>query len=303
MTRDQVLLLVAVDGLVLAVLLAAGALLWAPSQPAPGTPGTLAEPERPAGERLLFPLLDGLRALGLRLSPQGSVAGMQRRLDIAGNPYPWSVERVFAVKGLAMLAGGLLGVVLGQGVLTVRGLLFGAAFAAAGFFLPDVLVYNAGIKRQQRIQATLSDVVDLLSVSMKAGLGFDGAVGRVAQVSRSPLAAEFARYLHQTRLGQGRAEALRALAARSTVVDLHHVVGALVQADQLGVPVAKVLGQQAHEVRHKRRQRAQERAQKVTIKLVFPTLLCIFPALFVVVIGPGVIQIAQSLFGTGALGG
>ena len=302
MTRDQVILLVAVDGFVLAVLLAGGALLWAGPR-REDVPGAVVEPERSAGERLLSPLLDGLRALGLRLSPQGSVAGMQRRLDIAGNPFPWSVERVFAVKGLAMLAGGLLGAVLGHGPLTARGLLFAVAFAAAGFFLPDVLVLNAGIKRQQRIQATLSDVVDLLSVSMKAGLGFDGAVGRVAQVSQGPLAAEFARYLHQTRLGQGRAEALRALAARSTVVDLHHVVGALVQADQLGIPVAKVLGQQAQEVRHKRRQRAQEKAQKVTIKLVFPTLLCIFPALFVVVIGPGVIQISQSLFGNGALGG
>ena len=302
MTRDQLTLLVAVDGFVLAVLLATGALLWArPAREATALPG---EPEPPARQRLLVPLLDGLRSLGLRLSPSGAATTMQHRLDVAGNPQPWSVERVFAVKALALLAGGLLGLVLGHGLLSLSGVLFTAGFAAAGFFVPDALVHNAGLKRQQQIRSSLSDVVDLLSVTMKAGLGFDGAVARVAQVSAGPLAAEFSRYLQETRLGQGRAEALRALAARSTVVDLHHVVSALVQADQLGIPVAKVLGQQAHEVRLKRRQRAQEKAQKVTIKLVFPTLLCIFPALFVAVIGPGVIQISQTLFGSGGpLGG
>lgn len=301
MTRDQVTLLVAVDGFVLAVLLATGALLWGHPAREPALPG---EPELPASQRLLAPMLDGLRSLGMRMSPSGSAATMQRRLDIAGNPQPWTVERVFAVKTLGLLAGGVLGLVLGHGLLSLGGVLFTAGFAAAGFFLPDVLVHNAGIKRQQRIQSSLSDVVDLLSVTMKAGLGFDGAVARVAQVSTGPLAAEFARYLQETRLGRARGEALRSLAARSTVVDLHHVVSSLVQADQLGIPVAKVLGQQAHEVRLKRRQRAQEKAQKVTIKLVFPTLLCIFPALFVVVIGPGVIQMAQTLFGSGGpLGG
>lgn len=296
MTRDQVVLLVAVDGFVLAVLIATGTLLW--SRPGAAEGAVVAEPERPASQRLLFPMLDGLRSLGLRLSPSGAVATMQRKLDIAGNPQPWSVERIFATKAMGLLVGVLFGLLLGHG-LTLRGLMFAAGFGASLFFLPDVLVHNTGIKRQQRIQASLSDVVDLLSVTMKAGLGFDGAVGRVAQVSAGPLAGEFARYLQELRLGRSRAEALRGLAARSTVVELHHIVSALVQADHLGIPVAKVLGQQAHEVRLKRRQRAQERAQKVTIKLVFPTLLCIFPALFVVVIGPGVIQLAQTLFGAG----
>jgi len=250
-------------------------------------------------ERLVFPLLDVLRRLGIRFSPAGASAKVTHRLDIAGNASGWSVERFFAAKGLLLLVLGLVGLVVGGGPLSLVGFLVAIGFGAAGFLLPDALLYHAGIKRQAEIRKSLSDVVDLLSVSMKAGLGFDAAVGRVAQIGRGPLAAEFGRYLQELRLGKSRGEALRAMAERSTVVDLHHIISSLVQADSLGIPVAKVLDQQAKEVRVKRRQRAEEKAQKLALKLVFPTVVCIFPALFIAVIGPGIIRLIQALFGHG----
>jgi tight adherence protein C len=295
MSNDQVILLIGVDGFVLAVLLVMVALLF-PAKDTGISVGT-GEPVASSRERLVFPLLDGLQKLGVRFSPAGASAKMQLRLDIAGNPRGWFVERVFAVKGLALILFGIFGLVIGGGPLKLQGLGLAAGLGLAGFFVPDVLLYNGGLKRQQKIQKAVPDTVDLLSVSMKAGLGFDGAVGRVAQSGEGPLAAELGRYLQELRLGKSRREALQALSERSTVVDLHHIVSALAQADQLGIPVAKVLEQQAKEMRVKRRQRSEERAQKVTIKIIMPTLFCIFPCLFIAIIGPGVIRIVQAFSG------
>jgi len=291
MSRDQVMLLVGVDGFVLAVLLIMIALLVPATET--GVAAETGEPELSARERLLFPVLNGLQSLAVRFSPAGAHAKLQRRLDIAGNPRGWSVERVFAVKGLSLVLLGLFGLLIG-GPLEWLGLLLMACLGSAGFFLPELLIYNAGVKRQQGIQRALPDTVDLLSVSMRAGLGFDGAVARVAETEAGPLAAEFGRYLQEVRLGKSRRAALQAVADRSTVVDLQHIVSSLAQADLLGIPVARVLEQQAKEMRIKRRQLAEEKAHKVTIKIIFPTLLCILPALFIAVIGPGVIRIMET---------
>ena len=299
MSSDQIILLVGVDGFVLAVLLLMVVLLFPATDT--GIPISTGERELRPRERLLFPVLDGLQKLGVRFSPAGHSAKLQRRLDIAGNPPGWFVERVFAIKSLALILLGFFGLFIGGGPLTLMGLVLAPVFGLVGFFLPDLLIYNAGLKRQQKLQRAVPDTVDLLSVSMKAGLGFDGAIGRVAQSAEGPLSAEFGRYLHELRLGKSRQEALQALSDRSTVVDLQHIVSSLAQADQLGVPVARVLEQQAKEMRVKRRQRAEEKAQKVTIKIVFPTILCVFPALFIAVIGPGAIKIVQLFSGDAGL--
>ena len=237
-----------------------------------------------------------VRGLAVRLSPSGYTSKLQRRLDLAGNPPRWTPDRVLAAKGLGLLALGGLGVLYG---LSSPGLLFLCAGlgGGAGLFLPDVLLYNAGLKRQVRIQALLPDALDMLTVCVEAGLGFDAALSQVARNTRGPLAAEFARALQEMQIGASRGQALHAMVARTTVSELRTFVSALVQAGDLGISVAAVLREQAREMRIRRRQRAEEKAQKVPIKILFPLIFCLFPALFVVVIGPGVITISHSLLG------
>jgi len=164
-----------------------------------------------------------------------------------------------------------------------------------GFFLPDVLLYNSGLKRQLRIQAALPDAMDMLTVCVEAGLGFDAALAQVARNTSGPLAAELARVLQEMQIGKSRTEALHAMADRTTVTEFRAFVSAMVQASELGISVAKVLREQAKELRTRRRQRAEEQAQKVAVKIMFPLILCLFPALFVVVLGPGAISIMHAL--------
>ncbi len=237
-----------------------------------------------------------VRGLAVRLSPAGITSTLQRSLDLAGNPARWTPDRILAVKGLGLLALGGLGGLYG---LRSLGLLFLCAGlgGGAGFFLPDVLLYNAGLKRQARIQALLPDALDMLTVCVEAGLGFDAALSQVARNTNGPLAAEFARALQEMQIGTSRGQALRAMVARTTVSELRSFVSALIQAGDLGISVAAVLREQAREMRLRRRQRAEEKAQKVPIKILFPLIFCLFPALFVVVMGPGVITISHSLLG------
>jgi tight adherence protein C len=236
-----------------------------------------------------------LRSLALRLSPSGYTGKLQRRLDLAGNPAAWTADRFLAVKGLGLLALGTFGVVVGvHSVATL--ILYAAIGAAAGFFVPDLLLYNAGQKRQEAIRKALPDVLDMLTVCVEAGLGFDAALAQVARTTTGPLAAECARVLQEMQIGKSRTEALRAMADRTTVSELRAFASALVQAGELGIPVARVLREQAKEMRIRRRQRAEEQAQKVTVKILFPLIFFLFPALFVVIIGPGAINIAHTLF-------
>ena len=250
----------------------------------------------PGRGRELSPLLDRLRSVAVRLSPGTATATLQRRLDIAGNPSPWTLERLLAFKGGGLVALGMLGLVAGARS-PVTLVLYAGIGAAAGFLLPDLLLYNAGTKRQNKIRKALPDTLDMLTVCVEAGLGFDAALSQVVRRSVGPLAAEGARVLQEMQFGSSRVDALRAMAGRSTVSELRLFVAALVQATELGVPVARVLREQAAEMRMRRRQRAEEQAQKVPVKILFPLLFCLFPALFVIVIGPGAISIMHSLMG------
>jgi len=237
-----------------------------------------------------------LRGLALRLSPSGITAKLQRRLDLAGNPGRWTPDRILAAKGLGLIGLAVLGALCGlrsPGLL----ILFAAVGGAAGFFLPDILLYNTGQKRQAKIQVALPDALDMLTVCVEAGLGFDAALAQVARNTDGPLAAEFSRALQEMQIGKSRSQALRALADRTTVPEARTFVSALVQASDLGIPVARVLREQSKEMRVRRRQRAEGKAQQVPVKITFPLILCIFPALLVVVLGPGVINIAHALFG------
>ncbi|MFG1817364.1 type II secretion system F family protein [Kribbella sp. NPDC049174] len=244
-----------------------------------------------------FAALPGwLRGLAVHLSPSGITTTLQRRLDLAGNPKGWTPDRILAAKGLGLFILGGLGAL--YGVRTIGLLVVSAAVAATvGFFLPDILLYNAGAKRQDKIQKALPDALDMLTVCVEAGLGFDAALSQVSRNTAGPLAAEFSRVLQEIQIGKSRSQALRAMTDRTTVPELRSFVSALVQAGELGITIADVLREQAREMRLRRRQRAEEKAQKVPVKILFPLVFCLFPSMFIVIIGPGALSIARVLFG------
>ena len=249
----------------------------------------------PAGDRLLRPALARLARLGVRLTPVGTPARLQRRLDLAGNPGSWTVERLLAAKAASLVGGAVLGALMLAAVGGLRGVVWLAGLAAAGFWLTDILLYNAGLKRQQLLSRTLPDALDMLTVCVEAGLGFDAGLAQVARNTTGPISGEFSRMLREMQIGKSRLAAFQDLAQRTTVPELQILVSALVQSDKLGIPLANVLREQSTEMRVKRRQRAEAQAQKVPVKIMFPLVLCIFPSLFVVIIGPGAIQIARTL--------
>jgi tight adherence protein C len=248
-------------------------------------------------DRLLRPGLASLARLVQRFSPVGTAARLQRLLDLAGNPRGWWVERILATKAVGLIVGVVLGVMLLSAGHLLLGPLWLVGGGAAGYFLPDVLVYNAGLKRQQALQRSVPDALDMLTVCVEAGLAFDAGLAEVARNAEGPIAGEFARLLSEMQIGKTRIVAFQDLAVRTTVPELRILVSALVQSDRLGIPLAGVLREQSSEMRLKRRQRAEEQAQKVPVKILFPLLLCIFPALFVVILGPGLIQISHTFLG------
>jgi len=251
----------------------------------------VAKTELGVQDRVLAPLLERLRGLAVRLSPSGTGTRLGRSLDKAGNPPAWTIERVMGTKGLGLVIGVVLALLLLG--FSLQGLLVAAAAGAAGFFMPDLLIYNSGTKRQTQLSRGLADALDMLTVCVEAGQGFDAAILQVARSVTGPISGEFARVLSEIQIGKSRAEAFASLGERTTAPEIQTFVSTLVQADRLGLPVAVVLREQTKEMRVVRRQRAEEKAQKVTVKILFPLLVCIFPALFIVIIGPGAIRIAE----------
>jgi tight adherence protein C len=257
--------------------------------------GKIAEdPQLPFFDRVLAPMFDRLVRIGTRVSPSGIVGPIGRRLDLAGNPEGWTVERILGYKGLGLVGGTALGFLFGSNFGFLGMLVTAAVFGVFGFFLPDILTYNAGLKRQESIRRALPDAIDLLTISVEAGLGFDAALSQVARNTEGPLAGEFFRVLQEMQIGKGRSHALRALGERTTIPELRGFVGAMVQADVFGIAIANVLRAQAKEMRIKRYQRAEEAAQKVPVKILFPLIFFILPALFVVILGPGVVSIVDA---------
>ena len=245
-------------------------------------------------DRVLTPGLGRLAAFARRFSPAGVNDKLANRLDLAGNPPEWGVERVLAFKTLSLLVLGLLGLLLGSSSGAGRSAMGAVIGSGFGFFLPDILLYNTGLKRQADIQRVLPDALDLLTISVEAGLGFDAALSQVARNTDGPLSEELFRMQQEMQIGKGRSEAFRALGARTNVPELSGFIAAMVQAEQFGIPVANVLRVQAAEMRLKRHQRAEEAAQKVPVKILFPLIFCILPSLFVVIMGPGVITIMKN---------
>ena len=251
----------------------------------------------PFADRVVAPLLQRFTGAGRALTPEGQADTIRRRLDMAGSPAKWDPDRVLAFKALGLLVFGVLGLftplAFGWGVLPGVGLML--LLGGLGYFLPDLWLYQLGYDRRESMQRTLPDALDLLTISVEAGQGFDAALAHVARNTRGPLADEFFRVLQEMQIGLGRAEAFRALSERTSVPDLRNFVTAMVQADVFGIPTANVLRVQSREMRVKRTQRAEEQAQKVPVKILFPLIFFILPVLFVVVIGPAAISIIRSL--------
>lgn len=255
-----------------------------------------AELERPFVERVIAPLGEQAIGLGRKLSRADTATKIQHRLDIAGNPPAWDVNRIIGLKVIGMAVFGVIGTLnlLGMELPFIRVVGLGVALAAFGYVLPNILLYNAGQKREAEMRNGLPDALDLLSVSVEAGLGFDAAVGRVAKNTDGPLAQEFNRLLQEMQIGVGRTDAMRAMAARTSLPDLKSFCLAMVQADALGIPIGRVLRVQSKEMRTKRRQRAEEKAQQVPVRIMIPLVLFILPCLFIVILGPAGIQIAET---------
>ncbi|WP_110205084.1 type II secretion system F family protein [Nocardioides daejeonensis] len=254
------------------------------------------EADKPFAERVLVPLLERLQGLGRRITGADQAERIRQQLDRAGNPAGWTIDRVSAGK--------ILGTVVGIGAGAYFTLLTGmslpvillglVAGAALGFFGPNIWLYNTAVKREEALLKELPDAIDLLTISVEAGLGFDAALQQVARKTEGPLAGELSRVLQEMQIGRSRSEALRALGERTQVKDLKSFVAAMVQADAVGIPIAQVLRVQSAEMRTKRRQRAEEKAGQVPVKIMVPVILFILPCLLIVVIGPGILSIIDA---------
>jgi tight adherence protein C len=255
-----------------------------------------AELERPFAERVLGPLGDRFVDLGRKMVRADTATKLQYRLDVAGNPPGWGVSRVIGLKVLGLFAFGILGLfyLAAAGYPFIRVVIITGLLAALGYVLPNIMLYNAGEKRSKMMRNSLPDAIDLLTVSVEAGLGFDSAVSRVALNTTGPLSQEFSRLLQEMQLGVGRTDAMRAMSERSSIQDLKSFCMAMVQADSLGIPIGRVLRIQSREMRIKRRQRAEEKAQQVPVRIMIPLVLFILPCLFIVILGPAGIQIAET---------
>ena len=247
--------------------------------------------------RALVPVLAGAAKIARRVTPLDARDRLTRKLLLAGNPAGWDGERVMAFKIIGLVSGFVLGFVVATstGLSPTVTILVAGLFTFAGFIAPDSIVNGRVEDRQREILRTLSDTLDLLTISVEAGLSLNSAISQVVQNVPGVLSQEFARMLQEIQLGVSRSDAFRHLSERTDVDELNSFALAMIQADVFGVSIASVLRTQAEQLRIKRRQRAEAKAQQIPMKIVFPLILCVLPALFVVIIGPGAIRIMESV--------
>jgi tight adherence protein C len=225
------------------------------------------------------------------------VARLNRLAGSAGRPADWPVPRLVAAKLVLAAVSAVLGllVVAGRpGALTV---LMAVVLTGVAYVVPELLLYSRGQERQKAIALELADTLDQMTIAVEAGLGFESAMARAGRNGRGPLAQELVRTLQDIAVGQPRREAYLALAERTSVPDLRRFIRAVVQADAYGVSIADVLRTQAQEMRLKRRQRAEEKAMQIPVKVIFPLILCILPTLFIVLLGPAAMDIVDAFSG------
>jgi tight adherence protein C len=255
------------------------------------------ELSRPMTERVLAPLLRAAGKVARRFTPAGAIDRLSHDLEAAGSPAGWDGERILALKVLGSGAAVLFGLatVPVLGASAIKAIFWTAIMTIIAYYLPEWILRSRVERRQAAIRRALPDALDLLSITVEAGLGFDAAVSRVARQAGGPLGEELHRMLQEMQIGRPRADALRDLGDRSTLPELKSFVLAMVQADIFGISIGKVLHVQAAELRMRRRQTAEEKAQKIPVKITFPLIACIFPALFVVILGPAVLTVYHSI--------
>lgn len=250
----------------------------------------------PLKDRAIAPVVEGLTKLGRRFTPQGYIDSSKAKLVSAGYREQQDIDRFLAIRVVTVVLAPIAAYVayskgpvdgIGRLVLT---LVVGAAFVMG----PDSVLDRRVQERQFKIRQKLPDVMDLLVISVEAGLGFEQALDRTVASVPGPLTEEFSRMLGEVRAGASRADAMRAMDARTNVPEIRSFVLAILQADTFGVSIGRVLRAQADEMRIKRRQLAQERAAKAPVKMLIPMVFCIFPALFVIVLGPAMMNIMDS---------
>jgi tight adherence protein C len=254
------------------------------------------ELSRPFSERILFPMVNASAKFVSRFTPQRTLETTRHNLDLAGNPNNWSAAEFLGIRGLSALLLAILtfAVTVLANAKIGHQLLFTIAMGLLGFFFPVLWLRNRIQRRQREIVRTLPDALDLLTISVEAGLPFDGAMQRVAEKWDNELSKGFQRMLNEMRMGKTRREALRDMAVRMEVPDVTSFVAALIQADQLGISIAKILRVQSEQMRIKRRQRAEEKAQQAPIKMLIPLTFLIFPTILIVIFGPALLILKES---------
>jgi len=252
-------------------------------------------------ERLIFPFTGKVISSITRHTPLDLYRRVNRLIELAGNPPALTAERIVAFKIVFGIVGVVVGILVAP-LLPFTGffvpVMTVGVFSLAGYTFPSAGLAARASKRQKEIRKALPDTMDLLTISVEAGLGFDAALAQVVKNVPGPLSEEIARMLQEMQIGVSRTDALRHVNDRTEVPELDGFVLSMIQADKYGVGVAKVLRAQSTELRQKRRQRAEEVAQKVPLKLLFPMIFLVLPALFIVILGPGAIQVYETFFGT-----
>ncbi len=253
-------------------------------------------PQEGLRERVITPVGDWLARWALKVNPRSSTDTVSLKLMASGMSRTLSPTGFLALKGFFALGGLFLGAMIGSGR-GFSGVLMGSmALGSIGFLGPDYFLTMKARGRKERVRADLPDALDLLAVSVEAGLGFDGSLAKLNEHMDGPLAEEFGLALSEMRIGEGRAEALKRMSERVDAQELSAFTRAIIQADQLGTSLGRILRVQAADARLRRQSAAEERAMKAPIKMLFPTVLFIFPAMFLVILGPAILNV-QKLFG------
>ena len=255
------------------------------------------ELQQPFFDRTIKPLASRLSGAVARITSSNFTERTEKRLALAGNPGEMRTADWLGIKAIvAVVTAGIMfvlfGLLAGQ---VLQGVAIGALGLGIGYIIPEFWLSGRVKKRQKAVLLQIPDALDLLTISVRAGLGFDAALGKVVEKMKGPLIDEFRRALAEVRVGKVRREALRDIIPRTEVVPLTNFVGAIIQAEQLGVSISKVLQVQSEQLRIERRQRAEEQAAKAPIKMLFPLVGCIFPALFIVILGPAIILIIGNI--------
>ena len=252
------------------------------------------ELSQPFAERVIIPIVNRIGEISARFTPQKAIQDTAKRMEMAGNPWPIDAATFLAIRFILCVFLGILAFLAFADNLSENALyIFGAAFG--GFFLPHLMLTSRITNRQKEIRKAMPDALDLLTICVEAGLGFDAAMAKVSEKWDNQLSLAFARTIKEVQLGKVRREALKAMSDRLGIAEMTSFVAAIIQSEQLGVSMAKILRIQSDQMRVKRRQRAEEEAHKAPVKMILPMAFLMFPTIMIIILTPAAIQIMTSL--------